>query len=131
MLAVLTQSQELHGPPMYFTPDWSAAQRSLQTLAALEPEVAATGHGIPMVGASLRDGLRTLARDFERQAVPSQGRYVRQPALMDEHGLVALPPRVPDPMPRVLGVTAAALTMAVAWGLVQRSRSRKSFKESA
>ncbi|HEY0420959.1 MAG TPA: MBL fold metallo-hydrolase, partial [Acetobacteraceae bacterium] len=43
--AVATQQPELHGPPMYFTHDWDAARASVQRLAALEPEIAVTGHG--------------------------------------------------------------------------------------
>ena len=73
VLAVLTQRQEVSQPPAYFTPNWGAAQRSLQTLLALEPEVAATGHGIPMVGAEMREQLRLLVLNFAHRAVPAQG----------------------------------------------------------
>jgi glyoxylase-like metal-dependent hydrolase (beta-lactamase superfamily II) len=73
---VATQTQEVHGPPAYFTPDWAAAQDSVEALAALNPEGAATGHGKPMHGSRLRDGLETLVADFDRVAVPDQGRYV-------------------------------------------------------
>ena len=74
--AVATQRPELHGPPMYFTPDWEAAHRSVERLAALAPEVAVTGHGRARGGAALRDALETLARDFREVAVPEHGRYV-------------------------------------------------------
>lgn len=73
---VATQKQEIHGPPAYFTPDWEAARRSVEQLASLEPEIAATGHGQPMRRPALHDGLETLAADFDRVAVPSRGRYV-------------------------------------------------------
>lgn len=76
---VATQTQEIHGPPAYFTPDWTAARQSVEQLDALEPEIAATGHGKPMRGTALRDGLETLAEDFSRTAVPDQGRYVETP----------------------------------------------------
>lgn len=76
--AVLTQRQEIHGPPAYFTPDWLEAKRSVERLAALEPAVAATGHGIPMQGERLDRELRSLALEFDRRAVPAQGRYVRR-----------------------------------------------------
>jgi glyoxylase-like metal-dependent hydrolase (beta-lactamase superfamily II) len=77
--AAATQRPELHGPPMYFTPDWPSAKTSVERLAALEPEVAVTGHGRAMQGAEMREALHTLARDFDRVAVPDRGRYVLHP----------------------------------------------------
>lgn len=75
-LAVIGQEKELHGPPMYFTPDWDAAWESVRRLAALSPQIAVTGHGVSMSGDELMDSLQRLARDFNRLAVPEQGRYV-------------------------------------------------------
>jgi glyoxylase-like metal-dependent hydrolase (beta-lactamase superfamily II) len=77
LYAVATQEREVHGPPAYFTPDWANARRSVERLAALEPAIAATGHGTPMRDQELREGLDRLAREFDRIAVPDQGRYVR------------------------------------------------------
>jgi glyoxylase-like metal-dependent hydrolase (beta-lactamase superfamily II) len=74
--AVALQRPEMHGPPMYFTPDWVSARASVEKLAALEPEIAVTGHGHSMAGPEMRQALHTLARDFDRIAVPEQGRYV-------------------------------------------------------
>ena len=78
--AVLTQRAEVHGPPQYFTQDWEQARASVERLAALEPELAITGHGRAMAGDGLRRALHALARDFDRVAVPERGRYVRDPA---------------------------------------------------
>ncbi|TYA13401.1 MBL fold metallo-hydrolase [Paenibacillus faecis] len=75
-LAVMKQERELHGPPMYFTPDWEHAKESVRKLAALFPEVALTGHGQPMSGRDLQFGLNRLAEHFDELAVPEQGRYV-------------------------------------------------------
>lgn len=75
-LAVLLQEKEIHGPPAYFTQDWVSARESVQRLAALEPSVVATGHGLPMRGPEMAQQLEELARDFEELAVPDQGRYV-------------------------------------------------------
>ncbi len=61
--AVLSQRQEVHGPPSYFTPDWQAAVDSINRLKELKPSVAATGHGIPMAGEALSQGLETLATE--------------------------------------------------------------------
>lgn len=75
-LAVLSQRPEIHGPPMYFTTDWEAAERSVQRLRALKPAVAVTGHGVPMSGELLERGLLLLSQNFERMAVPDNGIYV-------------------------------------------------------
>ncbi len=77
--ASVTQAPEIHGPPKYFTHDWQAASRSVAALAALEPELAITGHGRAMHGQAMRDALRALARNFEQVAVPAEGRYVASP----------------------------------------------------
>ncbi len=74
--AVAVQRPEIHGPPMYFTPDWDAARESVRRLAALEPELAVTGHGRALRGPEMREPLHTLARNFDRIAVPEQSRYV-------------------------------------------------------
>ena len=68
--AALAQHTELHGPPAYFTSDWEAAKRSVRKLAALDPAVVAPGHGKPLSGADVAAGLRKLAEDFERIAIP-------------------------------------------------------------
>ena len=119
-LAVLAQRRELHGPPMYFTPDWAAAARSVAILADLDPEVAATGHGEPLRGGAMRADLHDLARDFRRRAVPQQGRYVNRPALADENGVVAVPTDVPHRLPiALIGVAAGILAATL---LARRGR---------
>jgi glyoxylase-like metal-dependent hydrolase (beta-lactamase superfamily II) len=72
--AALTQAPEMHGPPMYYTPDWDSARESVRRLAALEPEVVVTGHGRAMRGQGMRDALHTLARNFDDIAVPKNRR---------------------------------------------------------
>ncbi|MER2047451.1 MAG: MBL fold metallo-hydrolase [Solibacillus sp.] len=67
---VFTQEKEVNGPPKYLTPDWAAAFESVKILAALNPSVAVTGHGVPMSGAELSEGLRKLVDDFEQIALP-------------------------------------------------------------
>ena len=78
--AVAVQETELHGPPKYLTVDWEAARSSVEALARLGPEIAVTGHGRPLRGPGLREGLDLLARDFALVAVPRDGRYVERPA---------------------------------------------------
>jgi glyoxylase-like metal-dependent hydrolase (beta-lactamase superfamily II) len=77
--AVATQRPELHGPPMYFTPDWESAASSVRKLAAHQPELVVTGHGRALHGETMRTALDTLARDFEKVAVPTHGKYVDAP----------------------------------------------------
>lgn len=108
LIAVLTRRQEVSRPPAYFTPDWESARQSVYELAHLDPVIAATGHGVPMYGTQLHSELEALARYFDDE-IPSQGRYVNQPALADESGVVRLPPPVFDPLPSLvigLGILA-------------------------
>jgi glyoxylase-like metal-dependent hydrolase (beta-lactamase superfamily II) len=84
--AVATQEPELHGPPRYFTPDWTTARDSVRRLAALSPELVITGHGHAMRGAVMRNALDLLARDFDRIAVPEHGRYVQTDVHPDARG---------------------------------------------
>lgn len=73
---VLTQEQEISGPPRYLTTDWKAAKESVIKLESLKPSVAITGHGLPMTGELLHSSLHTLAQDFDSIAVPDYGKYV-------------------------------------------------------
>jgi glyoxylase-like metal-dependent hydrolase (beta-lactamase superfamily II) len=91
--AAAVQLLELHGPPMYYTPDWESARESVRRLAALEPELVVTGHGRALHGPEMRRALHKLAEEFDSVAVPAQGRYVGQPAIADASGVVHIPPR--------------------------------------
>jgi glyoxylase-like metal-dependent hydrolase (beta-lactamase superfamily II) len=73
---VFIQEQEISGPPRYYTTDWNTAWESVQKLAALNPSVAVTGHGVPVSGEELQEGLEKLARNFDKIAVPDYGKYV-------------------------------------------------------
>lgn len=73
---VLTQEQEISGPPRYLTPDWSTSKQSVQKLAALKPAVAITGHGLPMSGDLLTNSLNQLVERFDDIAIPDYGRFV-------------------------------------------------------
>ncbi len=73
---VLVQEQEISGPPRYLTTDWRQAWESVKKLQALNPSVAATGHGAPMAGELLKTSLDKLVQEFETIAIPDHGRYV-------------------------------------------------------
>jgi glyoxylase-like metal-dependent hydrolase (beta-lactamase superfamily II) len=119
-LAVMTDWRTVHGPPAYFTSDWDAARESVRRVAELDPRALAAGHGPPMHGAALEQGLRRLALEFDRVARPRFGRYVHEPAVAQPGGAFALPP---DPLPRLLG---CAVGLAVAgYALSRGGRARK------
>jgi glyoxylase-like metal-dependent hydrolase (beta-lactamase superfamily II) len=82
--AVAMQEPEIHGPPMYFTPEWDKAGDSVRKLAALEPELVVTGHGRAMRGEPMRAALRELALRFEDVAVPQGGKYTSKPARAED-----------------------------------------------
>lgn len=73
---VLTQEQEISGPPRYLTTDWKAAKESVIKLEAMSPTVAVTGHGNPMSGDLLTTSLEKLVKEFDQIAVPAYGKYV-------------------------------------------------------
>lgn len=73
---VITQEKELSGPPRYLTTNWDSAKRSVLYLEELKPTIAITGHGYPIKGKELSEGLAKLAREFDSLARPDYGKYV-------------------------------------------------------
>ncbi|WP_072053038.1 MBL fold metallo-hydrolase [Hymenobacter terrenus] len=130
-LATYTQKQEVHGPPAYFTADWDAARASVELLTRLEPEVAATGHGIPMHGNELRHQLADFVTRFDAVSRPKAGRYVPLPATAD--GVRILPPPVVKPWLAALAIAgvaigAVALTLAGKKARKKKGKKRKGSK---
>ncbi|SFC82252.1 MBL fold metallo-hydrolase [Spirosoma endophyticum] len=121
--AVATQREEFHGPPAYFTYDWQAAKQSVLKLNNLNPLAAGTGHGVSVRGLDLELGLNKLAHDFEARSIPSSdGRYVKQPAITDENGIVDMPPPISFTVARTTAWSIlAGLTLYLVWkGLKSR-----------
>lgn len=110
------QKQEMVRPPSYATCDWTLARQSVETLAGLNPAVAATGHGVPMTGPDIAGLLRGFAAHF---SPPRHGRYIPVAAQTDNHGLVSVPPPVPDPAGIALTVGAVAVGAGI---LARRGR---------
>jgi glyoxylase-like metal-dependent hydrolase (beta-lactamase superfamily II) len=110
-ICALSGMQHLSGPPKYMTPNWAGAKVSVMKLAALGAEIVATGHGRPMQGEEMRLELNNLSQHFDRLAVPAFGRYVNEPALANENGLISVPPAVEQ-------IPVAVKTIGVALGLL-------------
>lgn len=110
---VVSQRQKVHGPPAYFTCNWEAARRSVELLASLKPDIAACGHGIPMRIPTLSLELDELVLSFDTFVLPSQGRYVRQPAVTDESGVKILPPVIgKEDVPKLIAIGTALIVAA-------------------
>jgi glyoxylase-like metal-dependent hydrolase (beta-lactamase superfamily II) len=127
-LSLLIQRRSLSRPPSHATSDWWAARSSVRALAELRPQALAAGHGRPMRGGRLAAALARFAASF---SPPRRGRYVERPARSDEHGLLTVPPPVPDPLPRqllVAGLAAGAL-FALAQGLRERQEKPPEWRE--
>jgi len=115
----VTQKQEMVRPPSYATCDWTLARQSVELLSGLNPSVAATGHGIPMSEPGIGEQLRAFAAQFQP---PAHGRYIPVPAQTDSHGIVSVPPPVPDLSGVALAVGAAVVGAGL---LARRGRSDK------
>ena len=89
--AVALARTELHGPPMYFTQDWPSARRSVERLAALDPEILLSGHGLAVRGQAVRNALHRLAREFDQVAHPAGSHYQLHPARAED-GTAYAPP---------------------------------------
>ena len=76
LMSVLTQEEQISGPPKYLTVDWAAAEKSVRRLNALEPALAIPSHGQPMKGEELAKHLAALTQNFADLAVPNQGKFV-------------------------------------------------------
>ncbi|HYE54037.1 MAG TPA: MBL fold metallo-hydrolase [Chitinophagaceae bacterium] len=123
-LCALTQAKRLSGPPKYFTYNWTSAAESVKKLAALEPEIVATGHGQPMKGAEMRRLLHNLADNFEKEAVPAHGRYVDDPAYVNADGVEDVPPPV-TPVGLLLKIAGLAAAVALTWWLVKERKKKQ------
>ncbi|WP_353721073.1 MBL fold metallo-hydrolase [Dyadobacter sp. 676] len=126
VFSVMTQRKVISGPPRYFTCDWYQAEKSVNALADLSPEIVATGHGKPMAGREMRQQLMDLALNFPDRAVPRNGRYVAEPAVTNRDGVVSLPQSRTRPG-AVLALVGSAAVIALGCVYFSRQRSRKEF----
>ncbi|MBK1810209.1 MBL fold metallo-hydrolase [Clostridium sp. YIM B02505] len=77
LFSVLTQNKEVNGPPAYFTTDWDASKASVKKLAELRPAIIIPSHGDPMNGEEIGPYLKGLVENFDKKAIPEEGRFVK------------------------------------------------------
>jgi glyoxylase-like metal-dependent hydrolase (beta-lactamase superfamily II) len=124
LLNVALQREIVWRPPAYYTSDWAAARRSVETIVALRPEVLATGHGHALRGAAMRAAVEKLADRFD-SFMPDHGRYIPYPAVTDERGLVHVPPRVGMASGQIVAAAAiGAAAIGAAWWLMNDRSAR-------
>ncbi len=115
-ISVMLQTKVISGPPKYFTSDWEAAKSSVDKLIELQPKTAATGHGMPMRGKELKTALQDLQNNFVEKAIPTQGRYVPNPAITNSNGVVYVPPKKYNK--NEIAIKAFAVTTMVVLSLI-------------
>ncbi len=121
----LSGMKQMSGPPKYFTCNWASSELSVIKLSALDPEVAATGHGTPMRGEELRGALKNLSGHFATLALPAEGRYLNEPAVTNEQGVLFVPPPTGrlNQIARVVGIAVAVASVALL--VYQQNRQKK------
>ena len=102
-----------------FNCDWDATRASVQSLAALRPNVIGCGHGIPISDPDLPARMMRFA---ERFRAPRRGRYVRTPARTDESGVVSMPRAPFDPIPFATAASLIAGGIALGAGYLDKER---------
>ena len=115
--AVINQTEEVHGPPAYFTCDWAAAEASVKKLALLNPLNVGTGYGVSMHGPDLQLELGRLVSEFRGRSIPSNDRYVEEAAITDENGIVSMPNPTSFHVARAIGIVLRSV-LSADWAFV-------------
>ena len=123
LLSVMFQTKKISGPPKYFTCDWDKARASVDKLIKLNPKTAATGHGRLMRGVELKEALTYLSDNFNDKAIPAIGRYVPNPAVTNDNGVMSVPPKKHSK--NELALKAFCVTTLLTAGLVWAGYKRK------
>jgi glyoxylase-like metal-dependent hydrolase (beta-lactamase superfamily II) len=74
--SVITQKEQISGPPAYLTTDWKIAEESVRVLKDLKPSLVIASHGKPMKGDEVSKHLEMLVNHFDEIAKPEHGRFV-------------------------------------------------------
>jgi len=78
LMSVITQKEQISGPPAYLTTDWKAAEESIKKLRDIKPALVIPSHGQPIKDDELTQQLEMLVENFDEIAVPQQGRFVNR-----------------------------------------------------
>lgn len=105
-----------------FNYNWQQVRESVQTLAALQPQAIGCGHGPVITGPEAASGLQRLANEFP---MPASGRYVQDPARLDENGVAYLPPAPEDPIRTKFTIAAVGLGALVGVALLIKQQQKK------
>jgi glyoxylase-like metal-dependent hydrolase (beta-lactamase superfamily II) len=119
-VCAILQPKKVCGPPKYFTPDWTASKESVTKLRNLQPVIAAAGHGVPMQGQELTEGLNQLVDHFDEIAMPSHGRYVPVSAKANRHGVKYIPPINIKPVAVFAVAAALSFTLITIMKIIKR-----------
>ena len=119
-LATKVQKLSRAGAP--FNCDWGATMASVRTLSALRPNVLGCGHGVPISDTEAPARLERFARRFRP---PRRGRYVRQPARVNDDGIVSVPPAPFDPVPLATAASLIAVGVALGAGYLDFTERRR------
>jgi glyoxylase-like metal-dependent hydrolase (beta-lactamase superfamily II) len=76
IFSVITQSEQISGPPKYLTIDWKRAEESVKRLRNLKPNLALPSHGKLMEGKELREHLDYLVENFIEVAIPKESKFL-------------------------------------------------------
>ncbi|TGE08435.1 MBL fold metallo-hydrolase [Hymenobacter fodinae] len=109
-----------------FNYNWQQVKESVQKLAALQPQAVGCGHGPVIKGAEAAAGLQRLADEFP---MPTSGRYVQDPARLDENGVAYLPPAPSDPIRTKLAIAGVGLGALVGTALLIKKQQKKKQNE--
>lgn len=127
IISVILQTKKISGPPKYFTCNWDDARVSVEKLVKLNPKTAATGHGKLMRGTELQEALKELTANFSKEAVPSEGRYIPNPAITNANGVMYVPPK--RQMKNEAAIKAFAFAALATLGIVWSTYKKKRKKE--
>jgi glyoxylase-like metal-dependent hydrolase (beta-lactamase superfamily II) len=116
---LLTGRQLLCRAGAPFNCDWDATEQSVNDLAKLRPNVIGAGHGIPMSDGDVAGRLQRYAGRFRR---PRRGRYVREAAITDATGVVAVPRAPFDPVPFATAASLLLVGIVLGAGLLEEER---------
>jgi hypothetical protein len=74
-----------------------------------------------MYGEELARSLKYLLENFEKEAVPKYGRYVKEPAKSNKNGVQYIPERANNPeLLAVVGIISAVAAFALVWSLSRK-----------